>query len=83
MGSYPNQAEELGSELSQCRFESDRAHHAPVAQLAGGVCLKNRTVPVRIWPGAPTYPGVAQLAGGTRFKLGAVVGSNPSAGTIN
>jgi hypothetical protein len=42
------------------RIEACREHHAPVAQLAGGISLRTRAVRVRISPGAPFLARVAQ-----------------------
>jgi hypothetical protein len=57
------------------RFEASREHHAPVAQLAGGISLRTRAVRVRISPGAPflcprspTGRGPALNAGQCRFE---------------
>ena len=43
------------------RIEACREHHAPVAQLVGGISLRTRAVRVRISPGAPFFARVAQL----------------------
>ena len=56
------------------RIEACREHHAPVAQLAGGISLRTRAVRVRISPGAPIRPrsptgrGPALNAGQCRFE---------------
>ena len=56
------------------RIEACREHHAPVAQLAGGISLRTRAVRVRISPGAPIHPrsptgrGPALNAGQCRFE---------------
>jgi hypothetical protein len=42
------------------RIEACREHHAPVAQLVGGISLRTRAVRVRISPGAPFFARVAQ-----------------------
>jgi hypothetical protein len=53
------------------RIEACREHHAPVAQLVGGISLRTRAVRVRISPGAPFFARVAQSeedAGKCRFE---------------
>jgi hypothetical protein len=60
------------------RFEASREHHAPVAQLAGGISLRTRAVRVRIlaWrtilsllgPRSPIGRGPALDAGQCRFE---------------
>ena len=56
------------------RIEACREHHAPVAQLVGGISLRTRGVRVRISPGAPIHPrsptgrGPALNAGQCRFE---------------
>jgi hypothetical protein len=57
------------------RIEACREHHAPVAQLVGGISLRTRAVRVRISPGAPflcprspTGRGPALNAGQCRFE---------------
>ena len=49
-------AEATCSDRVQCRFESDRAYHAPVVQPGRGSRLKSGTAWVRIQPGAPHAP---------------------------
>lgn len=50
-------------------FESISTHHARVAQLVGGVCLRNRTVRVRISPRVPILSGaLVQSAEATGSK---------------